>query len=162
MVSSYISQESEKEMELDPPKYRAVDNRPWHYGILTIEDLMEIDPPRARFLQQLQELAIQKRQILHDNSLSESDKLRQVKIYSTLWLLKKTLREKHFRKVINFLDIDSKSCFAPNNWFGGWPSRTSRRPWSEFPILSILSRLRLQCGGSLLPWRIRRRNNRKC
>jgi len=78
MVSSYISQESEKEMELDPPKYRPVDNRPWHYGILTIEDLMEIDPPRARFLHQLQELAMQKRQILHDNSLSESDKLRQV------------------------------------------------------------------------------------
>ncbi|ODM98949.1 E3 ubiquitin-protein ligase HECTD1 [Orchesella cincta] len=78
MVSSYISQESEKEMELDPPKYRPIDNRPWHYGILTIEDLMEIDPPRARFLHQLQELAMQKRQILHDNSLSESDKLRQI------------------------------------------------------------------------------------
>lgn len=80
MVSSYISQESEKEMELDPPKYRPLDNRPWHHGILTIEDLMEIDPPRARFLHQLQELAMQKRQILHDNSLSESDKLRQVKV----------------------------------------------------------------------------------
>lgn len=81
MVSSYISQESEKEMELDPPKYRFLtENRPWYHGILTFEDLMEIDPPRARFLHQLQELAAQKRHILHDNSLSESDKLRQVKI----------------------------------------------------------------------------------
>jgi E3 ubiquitin-protein ligase HECTD1 len=78
MVSSYISQESEKEMELDPPKYRPSENRPWYSGILTVEDLMEIDPPRARFLQQLQELAAQKRHILHDNSLSESDKLRQI------------------------------------------------------------------------------------
>jgi hypothetical protein len=80
MVSSYISQESEKEMELDAPNRRMVlDSRPWHAGILSIEDLIEIDPPRARFLQQLQELAAHKRHILHDNSLSESDKLRQVK-----------------------------------------------------------------------------------
>jgi len=79
MVSSYISQESEKEMELDPPRYRTqVDVRPWHSGILSIEDLMEIDPPRARFLQQLQELTLSKRHILHDNSLSELDKLRQI------------------------------------------------------------------------------------
>ncbi|XP_035704354.1 E3 ubiquitin-protein ligase HECTD1 [Folsomia candida] len=78
MVSSYISQESEKEMELDPPKYRITENKPWYSGILTIEDLTEIDPPRARFLNQLQELATQKRRILHDNSLSESDKLRQI------------------------------------------------------------------------------------
>lgn len=41
MVSSYISQESEKEME-DPPKYRMTENKPWYSGILTIEDLMEI------------------------------------------------------------------------------------------------------------------------
>jgi len=79
MVSSYISQESEKEIELDPPKYRqATDSRPWYAGILNLDDLMEIDLPRARFLQQLQELAAQKRHILHDNSLSESDKLRQI------------------------------------------------------------------------------------
>lgn len=78
MVSSYISQESEKEMELDPPRYRVPETKPWHAGILTIEDLMEVDPPRARFLRQLQELAAMKRHILHDNSLSESDKLRQV------------------------------------------------------------------------------------
>lgn len=87
MVSSYISQESEKEMELDPSKYRIhVDSRPWHHGILSIEDLLVIDPPRARFLQQLQELAAHKRHILHDNSLSESDKLRQVNLFSAAFI----------------------------------------------------------------------------
>jgi hypothetical protein len=81
MVSSYISQESEKEMDLDAPNRRmALDSRPWHAGILSTDDLIEIDPPRARFLQQLQELATHKRHILHDNSLSESDKLRQVRL----------------------------------------------------------------------------------
>ena len=32
-----IPSESEKEMELDPPKYRVRDDRPWHSGILTVE-----------------------------------------------------------------------------------------------------------------------------
>lgn len=71
-------------MELDPPKYRITENKPWYSGILTIEDLTEIDPPRARFLNQLQELATQKRRILHDNSLSESDKLRQVRLTTSV------------------------------------------------------------------------------
>lgn len=98
MVSSYISQESEKEMELDPPKYRVTEAKPWYSGILNIEDLMEIDPPRARFLHQLQELAAQKRHILHDNSLSESDKLRQVSDFGLF--VEKYLHLA--RKVLNF------------------------------------------------------------
>jgi len=81
MTSSYISEESEKELELDPPKIVPEDAKPWFSGILGIEDLQEIDPMRSHFLLQLRELAARKARILQDNTLSAESKAHQVRIY---------------------------------------------------------------------------------
>ncbi|BES94932.1 Sad1 / UNC-like C-terminal [Nesidiocoris tenuis] len=78
MMSSLISELSEKELELDPPKLTPVKPRPWLHGILTLEDLKEIDPVRGRFLAELKELAVRKNRILTDNSLSPETKSHQI------------------------------------------------------------------------------------
>ena len=77
MTSSLISEESEKELELDPPKVSAEETRPWFSQILTSEDLAEVDPVRGRFLGQLAELAQRKARIAHDNSLSAEARAHQ-------------------------------------------------------------------------------------
>ncbi|XP_045131794.1 E3 ubiquitin-protein ligase HECTD1-like isoform X13 [Portunus trituberculatus] len=78
MTSSIISEESEKELELDPPKYRITDTQPWFSGLLTLEDLYEIDAVRGGFLQQLKALVALKQQILNDTILSEDDRRLQL------------------------------------------------------------------------------------
>ncbi|XP_046388843.1 E3 ubiquitin-protein ligase Ufd4 isoform X5 [Ischnura elegans] len=79
MTSSYISEESEKELELDPPKAHQHDpTRPWFSGILSNEDLAEIDPSRDRFLCQLRELSSRKKRILSDKTLSPEAKAHQL------------------------------------------------------------------------------------
>uniref|UniRef100_T1J5Y0 E3 ubiquitin-protein ligase n=1 Tax=Strigamia maritima TaxID=126957 RepID=T1J5Y0_STRMM len=78
MISSFISEESEKELELDPPKLRSDDIPAWYHGILDDEDLFMIDPHRAKFLKQLNILAAQKLRISADNALSEEDKANQI------------------------------------------------------------------------------------
>ncbi|CAH0382752.1 unnamed protein product [Bemisia tabaci] len=78
MMSSLISEESEKELELDPPKLHAEDTRPWFAGILTENDLYEVDPVRGRFLKELCDLAARKSRIATDNSLSSEARARQL------------------------------------------------------------------------------------
>lgn len=78
MMSSYISEESEKELELDPPKLNPEDSKPWFNGILGSEDLTEVDPMRGRFLHQLQELVARKTRIAQDNTLSCETRAHQI------------------------------------------------------------------------------------
>lgn len=78
MTSSYISEESEKELELDPPKMIIEEKKPWHKNILTEEDLYEIDPVRATFLKQIKDLVKKKQKILQDHSLSPESKAHQI------------------------------------------------------------------------------------
>ncbi|CAH1173687.1 unnamed protein product [Phaedon cochleariae] len=78
MTSSLISEESEKELELDPPKPAAEEKRPWYGGILGEEDLYDIDPIRAKFLRQIHELIKQKQKILQDHSLTPEARSHQV------------------------------------------------------------------------------------
>ncbi|KAI5744744.1 hypothetical protein M8J76_004851 [Diaphorina citri] len=78
MISSIMSEESEKELELDPPKLYSEETKPWFAGILKETDLMQVDPVRGRFLRELRELANRKSRILHDPVLSPDAKLRQI------------------------------------------------------------------------------------
>lgn len=78
MISSIISEESEKELELDPPKPYSEETKPWFAGILKETDLMQVDPIRARFLRELRELSNRKSRILHDPVLSSDAKMRQI------------------------------------------------------------------------------------
>jgi E3 ubiquitin-protein ligase HECTD1 len=82
MVSSFISEESEKEQELmaldDPPKSTDESGRPWFSGILNEKDLEEIDPLRSKFLQQMKELSNRKSKIAYDNTLSLEAKTCQI------------------------------------------------------------------------------------
>ncbi|XP_046664774.1 E3 ubiquitin-protein ligase HECTD1 isoform X3 [Homalodisca vitripennis] len=78
MMSSLISEESEKELELDPPKICIEETKPWFSGILTVEDLYEVDPERGRFLRELRELVARKQRIVQDNTLSPETKARQI------------------------------------------------------------------------------------
>lgn len=74
MISSIISEESEKELELDPPKLYSEESKPWFAGILKETDLMQVDPVRGRFLRELRELSNRKQRILCDPSLSPASK----------------------------------------------------------------------------------------
>nr|CAI5854600.1 unnamed protein product [Callosobruchus analis] len=78
MMSSFISEESEKELELDPPKMICEERRPWYHGILGEEDLHEIDPIRAAFLSQLRDLIRQKHKIAQDHQLSAEARSHQI------------------------------------------------------------------------------------
>ncbi|XP_067009629.1 E3 ubiquitin-protein ligase HECTD1 isoform X3 [Anabrus simplex] len=78
MMSSYISEESEKELELDPPKLYPEDSKPWFHSILGSDDLAEVDPVRGRFLHQLQELVARKARIIQDNTLSCEARAHQI------------------------------------------------------------------------------------
>uniref|UniRef100_A0A8D8T0U6 E3 ubiquitin-protein ligase n=1 Tax=Cacopsylla melanoneura TaxID=428564 RepID=A0A8D8T0U6_9HEMI len=76
MISSIMSEESEKELELDPPKLYSEETKPWFAGILKETDLMAVDPVRARFLRELRELSNRKQRILSDPVLSPDAKVR--------------------------------------------------------------------------------------
>ncbi|XP_030767252.1 E3 ubiquitin-protein ligase Ufd4 isoform X3 [Sitophilus oryzae] len=78
MTSSYISEESEKELEFDPPKLVIEEKKPWYSSILNEEDLYEIDPVRATFLKQIRELVKQKQKIMQDHTLSPETKSHQI------------------------------------------------------------------------------------
>ncbi|XP_018329894.1 E3 ubiquitin-protein ligase HECTD1 isoform X2 [Agrilus planipennis] len=83
MTSSLISEESEKELELDPPKINAysddkLQQQPWYYGILGSEDMHNIDPIRANFLKEIQDLVKRKQKILQDSALSVEAKAHQI------------------------------------------------------------------------------------
>ncbi|XP_071056058.1 E3 ubiquitin-protein ligase Ufd4 isoform X3 [Onthophagus taurus] len=79
MTSSLISEESEKELEFDPPKMIYSDEkRPWYSGILNQDDLHDIDPIRATFYKQIQELVKQKQRIMQDHNLTGEAKQHQI------------------------------------------------------------------------------------
>ncbi|XP_073986001.1 ubiquitin fusion-degradation 4-like isoform X6 [Rhodnius prolixus] len=78
MLSSLISDLSEKELEFDPPKVSHSKEKPWLSGMLTMDDLREIDPVRGRFLMELGELAARKARIQTDNTLSAETKAHQI------------------------------------------------------------------------------------
>jgi E3 ubiquitin-protein ligase HECTD1 len=69
MTSSVMSEES------DLPE---VQEAAWFEGILTQENLMEIDPIRAQFIQDLSELVHQKQTIEQNDSLSSAEKLERI------------------------------------------------------------------------------------
>ncbi|XP_017786198.1 PREDICTED: E3 ubiquitin-protein ligase HECTD1 isoform X3 [Nicrophorus vespilloides] len=78
MTSSLISEESEKELELDPPKVTVEDKKPWYSGILNNEDMYDIDVVRSDFLKQIQELVKQKQKIIQDHTLLPETKAHQI------------------------------------------------------------------------------------
>lgn len=78
MMSSLISEESEKELEFDPPKIYPEETKPWFSGILNHEDLSEVDPVRGRFLKDLRDLITRKSRIAQDNTLSLEAKAHQI------------------------------------------------------------------------------------
>ncbi|XP_035264060.1 E3 ubiquitin-protein ligase HECTD1 isoform X4 [Anguilla anguilla] len=66
-----FDEDSKSEFILDPPKPRPP---AWYHGILTWEDFELVNPHRAKFLKELKELAVKRRQILSSKSLSEDEK----------------------------------------------------------------------------------------
>ena len=85
------TEESEKELILDPPKRHLVSHTSnvaslmaanmgpaWYAGLLTYDDFELVDPHRARFLKQLQQLANRKHAILADRSIDEAERSRQL------------------------------------------------------------------------------------
>ncbi|XP_046871935.1 E3 ubiquitin-protein ligase HECTD1 isoform X1 [Hypomesus transpacificus] len=66
-----FDEDSKSEFILDPPKPKPP---AWYHGILTWEDFELVNPHRARFLKELKELAVKRRQILGNKSLSEDEK----------------------------------------------------------------------------------------
>lgn len=50
----------------------------WYDGVLTQDDLREIDPYRAEFIRELQEVVAQKQQIEQSNDLSPDEKLEKI------------------------------------------------------------------------------------
>ena len=76
------TEETEKELILDPPKYRlrsqtslsSTTSSPWYTGLLNQEDFDLVDPHRARFLKQLRELSSRKQAILNNMSITEEER----------------------------------------------------------------------------------------
>ncbi|XP_049320167.1 E3 ubiquitin-protein ligase HECTD1 isoform X10 [Astyanax mexicanus] len=66
-----FDEDSKSEFILDPPKPKPP---AWYHGILTWEDFELVNPHRARFLKEMKDLAVKRRQILGNKSLSEDEK----------------------------------------------------------------------------------------
>ncbi|XP_070283574.1 E3 ubiquitin-protein ligase HECTD1 isoform X5 [Myotis yumanensis] len=66
-----FEEDSKSEFILDPPKPKPP---AWFNGILTWEDFELVNPHRARFLKEIKDLAIKRRQILSNKVLSEDEK----------------------------------------------------------------------------------------
>lgn len=66
-----FDEDSKSEFILDPPKPKPP---AWYHGILTWEDFELVNPHRAHFLKEMKELAVKRRQILGNKSLSEDEK----------------------------------------------------------------------------------------
>ncbi|XP_078675972.1 E3 ubiquitin-protein ligase HECTD1-like isoform X4 [Branchiostoma floridae x Branchiostoma belcheri] len=76
IITGYITDDDSKyDLVQDPPKPKSP---AWFTGLLNWEDFELVNPHRARFLNQLKELAAKKRAILNDNSLSEDDRSNQL------------------------------------------------------------------------------------
>lgn len=55
-----------------------IDDKAWYEGILTHENLLEIDPIRAQFIHELSELVQQKQNIEQNDNLSAADKWERI------------------------------------------------------------------------------------
>ncbi|KFB39857.1 AGAP009511-PA-like protein [Anopheles sinensis] len=81
MVSSIMSEESDRDRDMLVDSYQskmAASDGAWFDGILSQENLQEIDPIRYEFLKELQELVQQKQNIELDDMLSSEEKLQQI------------------------------------------------------------------------------------
>ncbi|KAG8126249.1 hypothetical protein E2320_021608 [Naja naja] len=66
-----FEEDSKSEFILDPPKPKPP---AWFNGILTWEDFELVNPHRARFLKEIKDLAIKRRQVLSNKGFSEDEK----------------------------------------------------------------------------------------
>lgn len=112
MTSSYISEESEKELELDPPKVCADDGKPWYNNLLNEDDLYDIDPVRAAFLKQLNQLVREKQKIMQDHVLSPETKSHQIQ----------NLSLHHATGPVSLPDLALTFTFAPSSEVYGYES----------------------------------------
>lgn len=80
MMSSLISEESDRDLIESCSKLiiNEMQDDCWYDGILTQDDLNEIDPYRAKFIRILQEVVTQKQQIEQSNDLSPDEKLEKI------------------------------------------------------------------------------------
>ncbi|XP_055645002.1 E3 ubiquitin-protein ligase Ufd4 isoform X2 [Toxorhynchites rutilus septentrionalis] len=77
MISSLMSEESDRDL-VDSYQSKLANDSCWYDGILSQENLQEIDPIRYEFLKELQELAQQKQNIEQNDDLSSEEKLLQI------------------------------------------------------------------------------------
>lgn len=77
MTSSVMSEESE--IDISDAMTKGFSQAAWYDGILTQSNLEEIDPIRAQFLLELQELVRRKQTIEQDDSIDEDEKEQQIK-----------------------------------------------------------------------------------
>lgn len=80
MMSSLISEESDRDLIESCSKLiiNEMQDDCWYDGVLTQEDLREIDPYRAEFIRELQEVVAQKQQIEQSNEFSPDEKLEKI------------------------------------------------------------------------------------
>lgn len=76
MTSSIMSEESDRDLA-EAFKFTMSESA-WYEGILTHENLVEIDPIRAKFIQELSELVQQKQIIEQNDDLTAAEKLEKI------------------------------------------------------------------------------------
>lgn len=79
LIEEDLPKEQPKETESEKP-YEPTSNSHWFSGLLDGSDLVSTNPHQGAFVQQLEELARKKKDILNDSSLSKEDK--KVRLYS--------------------------------------------------------------------------------
>lgn len=78
MTSSIMSEESDLVETYSKLLNEYQNEKAWYEGIMTQENLQEIDPIRAQFIQELMELVQQKQTIEQNDALSASEKLERI------------------------------------------------------------------------------------
>lgn len=79
MTSSVMSEESDMAETYSKLLINEYQNeKTWYEGVMTQENLMEIDPIRAQFIHELMELVQQKQTIEQDDSLTATEKLEKI------------------------------------------------------------------------------------
>ncbi|XP_070495105.1 E3 ubiquitin-protein ligase Ufd4 isoform X2 [Chironomus tepperi] len=81
MTSSIMSEESDRDLAETFSKYTMNEYQndgAWYEGILTHENLVEIDPIRAQFIHELSELVQQKQNIEQNDDMSAAEKLEKI------------------------------------------------------------------------------------
>lgn len=81
MTSSIMSEESDRDFAETFSKYAMNEyqnERAWYEGILTHENLAEIDPIRAQFIHELSELVQHKQNIEQNDDMSAAEKLEKI------------------------------------------------------------------------------------